>query len=128
MMTRGAFVILCVLVVAACGSTDRPTVAEWEPVWDAATRSIPTEDDLGDPPAREVCGQALGFIRSAEADLLPTPDRSIDPVIREWVQVAEDMFFECPPQSREVPDMSSGFAELQRLQAEVAAALNLEGG
>ena len=89
---------------------------------------MPTADDLGDPPDYATCSAALGEIRSESADLLPTPDAAIDPIVREWLRVAEDALFECPPSSAALPDLSSVFAELLRLEAEVNVVLEIDSG
>lgn len=58
--------------------------------------------------------------------LFPTPDPALDPVVEEWVRVAEDAFFECPPSSASIPDLASAYAELQRLEAEVEVVLRID--
>lgn len=114
------------LVAGACGSLSRPSVADWEPVWAAALTGIPSSTALGDPPSRQLCDDAVAFLRSIEDDLSPTPDRAIDATVEEWLDVAKDAFFECPPSSREVPDLATAYRELDRLEAEVAVVLDMD--
>lgn len=114
--------------VASCSTTDRPDVAIWQTVWETTKAGIPAAADLGQPPDRTVCDTTLGFLRSANADLFPTPDPAIDEVVRDWVQVAEDAFFECPPSSNVIPDFATAYAELEQLEAEVEAVLTIDRG
>ena len=87
---------------------------------------MPTAQELGDPPDRAACDSALGEIRTQRTEVFPTPDAAIDPVVHEWIRVAEDALFECPPSSRAIPDLESAYAELSLLEAEASAALSLE--
>lgn len=57
-------------------------------------------------------------------DLVPTPDPALDEVVDDWVRLAEDAFFECPPASNQVPDFATAYAELRKLQAEVGAVID----
>jgi hypothetical protein len=113
------------MVVAAC-SGSRPTVDEWQPSWDQLIGGIPTSAELGRPPDRSLCTEGLGLVRSAQAGLFPTPDRAIDDAVNEWVSVAEDAFFECPPSSRAIPDMDFAYGQLARLEAEITAVLEID--
>ena len=114
------------LVLAACGGEDRPAVADWQPAWEAMVARMPTAQELGEPPDRSVCSDALGDMRSTRASLFPTPDAAMEPVVREWVRIAEDALFECPPSSDAVPDLDAAYNELERLEAEVAVVLELD--
>ncbi len=89
---------------------------------------MPTLDELGDPPDRDVCGHALGVLRSERPDLLPAPDPALDVAVEEWVVIAEDAMFECPPSSHEIADLAQAYEELARLEAEVNAVLELDLG
>ena len=114
------------ILVAGCGGADRPTVAEWRPLWVDVFIDVPTAEDLGDPPDRRVCSAALGVLRSRSESLFPTPDQAIDGVVTEWVRVAEDLLFECPPSSDRIPDLAYAYSEMFRLQAEVEAVLAID--
>ena len=98
---------------------------DWEATWDDTTAVIPSLTSLGDPPDREACGHVLGLLRSLRADVFPTPDMVFDEVVKEWVAIAEDAMFECPPSSREIPSLTYAYEELARLEAEVAAVLSV---
>jgi hypothetical protein len=112
--------------LTACGSASRPTVAEWQPAWEQLVGGIPTSAEVGRPPDPSLCTQGLGLVRSSEDGLLPTPDRAIDETFKEWVSVAEDAFFECPPSSRAIPDMDFAYGQLARLEAEISAVLAID--
>lgn len=114
------------VVLAGCSSAGRPTVAEWQPAWDQLVDGIPTASEIGQPPDRSLCTQGLGLVRSSQAGLFPTPDRAIDDAVNEWVSVAEDAFFECPPSSSAIPDMDFAYGQLARLEAEISAVLAID--
>jgi hypothetical protein len=87
---------------------------------------IPSAAELGDPPDEDICANELARLRIVQVDLHPTPDLAIDDVVREWVRVAEQAFFECPPSSTLIPDLDSAYEELRRLQAEVEVVLSFD--
>jgi hypothetical protein len=119
------FVLFMVLPIAlgACGNRERPSVSDWRPTWDAIVDRLPSSSELGSPPDQEVCSRALGELRSLSPDLIPTPDLAVEQAVQEWVRVAEEMMFECPPSSDRIPDLESGYAELDRFEAEVDVVL-----
>lgn len=124
-----AVVGLLSVLLGACGGDDRPTVEAWLPAWDRIVDAVPSPDELGIPPDRAVCSTALGVVRSESGDLFPTPDLAIDDVVKDWVRIAEDLLFECPPASQRVPSLAYAYGELARLEAEVATvlAIDIEG-
>lgn len=107
------------LAVTACGEDDRPTVEEWRPVWDRAVAAIPSRQALGDDPSAPTCEAVLVVIREAAPDLLPSPDLAADGAVGDWVAVAEETFFECPPTGPTVTSFDEAYEELDRLRAEV---------
>jgi hypothetical protein len=119
-------VALALVAFAVCSRSERPAVTDWEPTWEITTAAVPSLATLGSPPDRAVCGHALGVLRSVQSDLFPTPDLAIDEAVREWVAIAEDAMFECPPSSRDLPDLATAYEELARLEAEVAAAIDVD--
>lgn len=117
---------LTVLVLASCAIT-RPTVETWEPIWKRVSAGIPSEETIGRADAdREVCSDALAFLRSNRNDLFPTPDLAIDDVVTDWVEVAEDAFFECPPRNQQIVGFAEAYAELARLQGEIELVLDMD--
>lgn len=123
-----ALVVTAILAIifTACGGEDRPSLDEWQPAWDRIVELMPTATELGDPPDRAMCSEVLGEIRTARAELFPTPDAAIEAVVRDWVSAAEDALFECPPSSSDLPDLDAVYARLDRLEAEVATVLELD--
>lgn len=121
-----AIVGLLSVLVSACGGDDRPSVEAWVPAWNRIVEAIPTPEELGNPPDREICSTALGVVRSESGDLFPTPDLAIDDVVTDWVRLAEDLLFECPPASQRVPSIEYAYGELARLEAEVATVLAID--
>jgi hypothetical protein len=118
--------LLLSLIVVSCGGSDRPTVEEWRPVWTSYVAEVPTRAELGDPPDRTVCSTALGVLRERSGEVTPTPDQAIDGVVSEWISVAEDLLFECPPSSTKIPDLEFAYAELFRLQSEIDVVLEID--
>lgn len=120
--------MVLIVITVSCGGADRPSVDEWQPAWTAVIEGIPAEADLGAAPDRPTCDAVLAFLRDSVADLSPKPDAAIEDVVDEWVQIAEDAFFECPPREGEVASFADAYAELRRLEAEVATVLRIERG
>lgn len=118
-------ILLGLVAVTSCADAGRPELDSWATDWEGLTTALPTLDQLGTPPDRELCAHALGQIREGQADLLPTPDVSIDPVVQEWFTVAEDALFECPPSNSQFPDLGYAYQVLASLEAEVEAAIAL---
>ena len=114
------------LFLAACNDDGRPAVSDWQSVWADASTQLPTLSQIGNPPDREVCSHALGILRSIRSDLLPTPEPALDVAVTEWMTVAEDAMFECPPSSHKISGLQDAYAELEQLEAEVEAVLNID--
>ena len=121
-----AVIAVLALLVASCSKTERPSVEGWQPVWERMVQGFPTADELGDPPDHAVCSRELGSLRSASEEIHPTPDLAIDDVVDDWVTIAEDMLYECPPASQAIPSLAYGYGELARLEAEVATVLDID--
>lgn len=121
-----ALVFVLLSLLGACGADDRPSVAEWQSKWEGVLADFPAAAELGDPPDRSLCTDALGMLRSTSSDLYPTPDPAIESVVDEWVLVAEQILFECAPSSGVAPDLESEYAELARLEAEVDVVLTID--
>ncbi len=117
-----------VLILVAQSGPGRPIASDWASTWDRAVTAMPTSEDLGDPPDRNLCSHALGELRSIRPDLIPTPDPALDAAVDEWMRVAEDALFECPPASGELPSLASAFDELVRLQAAIDVVLDIDLG
>ncbi len=130
-MVRGR-ALLAVLVVAVvavgCSSADRPSVEEWRPTWDRIVGDFPTIEELGDPPDRTLCQEALVDLRTSAGDLQPTPDRALDDPVRSWVELAEEIVFDCPPGSSAVPSLEYAYGELTLIETEVEAVLAAVSG
>ena len=120
-----ATVLALALLLASC-SEPRPTVAEWEPAWERMKAAIPAELTGGEDPSRDTCSEVLAFLRSNRADLFPTPDLAIDDTVTDWIQIAEEAFFECPPTNTEVGSFPEAYAELLRLQGEIELVLDMD--
>ena len=115
------------LIASACAST-RPSVAEWQPTWIRVVAGIPPQDVVGENPPRELCDRTLEFLRENRADLSPTPDIAVDDTVREWIDIAEGAFFECPPASQQMGSFAEAYEILERLQAEVDVVLDMDRG
>ncbi len=123
-----ALLAVIIFVGSSC-SEARPTVAEWEPVWDRVTVALPSEAAIGiGDPSLPVCTETLAYLRNNRADLFPTPDLAIDDAVTQWIEIAEEAFFECPPRSGQIGSFAEAFAELDRLQAEIELVLEMDRG
>jgi hypothetical protein len=116
------------LTLGACANEQRPLVSDWLPAWNSMVAVVPSLAELGTPPDPDLCTDALAQLRSLSPRLRPTPDQAIDSVFEEWLQVAEDLMFECPSSNTQITDFEAGYAELARLEAEVAVVLRLDEG
>ena len=115
------------IALASCATT-RPTVEEWQPSWDRVVAGIPAESVTGENPSRELCDTTLAFLRDTRPELSPTPDLAVDDTVKDWFDIAEDAFFECPPRSQQVGSFSDAYTLLARLQAEVDLVLDMDRG
>lgn len=111
------------VVIAACGSSERPTSEAWAPRWEVALAAIPPLDELGDQAAEEVCETSLAAVRSQAEELLPSPTSEIDEYVDAWVALAEATFFECPPDQKEINSFDAAYSELARIEDSVESAL-----
>ena len=127
LIKRKVVAVLVAVAIASsgCGS-DRPSVSEWQPTWDEITGAIPDEAAAVNGLSVAACGDTLAFLRSNRARLNPTPDLAIDDTVNAWVEIAEDAFFECPPDNEQVQDFAEAYGELMRLQAEVDLVLEMD--
>jgi hypothetical protein len=131
MPTRRSFGVLLVTLVvlcAGCSGSGRPATDEWLPEWAAAVSTVPDEVDLGDNPTRDTCNEILGSLREAQPTVEPTPYEVLDSPVRGWFEVAQAMFFECPPRQEGLDGFHEGYAQLSVLEAEVSAVLVAESG
>jgi hypothetical protein len=119
-------VLICCF--SACGGGDRPGADDWGPVWDRVTALIPAQDLAAESLSNEFCGQILAELRRSRGGLLPTPDLTIDDAVNLWMEIAEDAFFECPPQGEPIGSLAEAYAEMQRLEQEIDTVLRLERG
>jgi len=124
-----ALILAMSLMAAACSDESRPSVAEWQPHWEAVQAIIPAPDLLGDPPDTELCNTVHVAVRFEAPKLFPTPDPTIDDALTDWTEVARGMFFECPPDEPNMRGFDQAYAELERFAAEIDAviALDLQG-
>jgi hypothetical protein len=76
-------------------------------------------------PDTAACETTLAYLRSNRAELLPSPDLAIDDAVNSWFEIAEDAFFECPPESAQMGSFSDAYTELGVLEAEIEVVLQL---
>lgn len=77
-------------------------------------------------PDRGTCREVLAELRSVAPALEPTPDPALDGAVGTWVEVAEGAFFDCDPSRAEDGPFARSFAELERLEAEVAVVIEID--
>lgn len=120
------FGVAALIVAAGCSGSGRPTPETWLPEWAIAMAVVPSESDLGSAPTRDVCNTILGGLREARPSVEPTPYDALDAPVDSWFEVAEAMFFECPPHEAGLEGFSEGYEELAAFEAEVDAAIAAE--
>ena len=117
---------LLVLLIAlgvfatACGNESRPTMAEWRQSWIAVQRTLPDRAELGDPPDRARCQEALPQLRESPGELLPAPDDVLDESAREWLQLAEHAMFACGRSDA----LDETYAQIEEVTIEIDAILD----
>lgn len=119
--------LLVALTLAACSGSDRPDIATWLPKWDAVVAVVPPEAGLGNPPNKTRCQETLAALRTENEDLLPAPSVTVDDLVREWIEVAQAAFFDCPPAGDEINSFNEAYEELTRIQESVDTALTSQG-
>jgi hypothetical protein len=113
---------LLVLAVGAGCSDGRPAIAEWRNAWDDLEQSIPDRSSFADGPDQELCSDTLVSIRTQEPGVLPTPDAALDDIARDWLALARETFYECPPGTN-VQGFDEAFAEVDAFRAEMDAGI-----
>ena len=110
------------LVLVAC-SIERPGYSEWRQHWDRVVTYVPTLDDLGVEDPKAVCDEALILVREERVYLVPAPQVTLDDPVHNWLGVADETFFECPPRSGDVHGFERAYQLLDEYAAEVEAAI-----
>ncbi|MCL1593072.1 MAG: hypothetical protein M3132_01810 [Actinomycetia bacterium] len=127
---RSRFVALAtaILLLGSACATARPGVETWQPAWEAIVNGVPDESVVGESPPRSLCNETLTFLRSSRASVDPTPDLTLDEPVREWIDIAEEAFFECPPRGQKLDGFAEAYALLARLEAEIDSVLAIDQG
>ncbi|MDH3306323.1 MAG: hypothetical protein OEO77_02195 [Acidimicrobiia bacterium] len=121
MRIRSIFIAFAALgvLIGACSIGARPDFGAWEPEWAALTAGLPTEAELASG-GEDVCSAALVTLREQRTVIVPTPEEALDPPVEAWFSLAEDTFFDCPPNV----GFEAAYAEMAAFEDEVAAVLN----
>ncbi len=117
--------LVSALFLTACGANP-PTFAEWETRWNEALTALP--DYTGDPISEDACTAALVTLRELAPELESTPDDALDGVVNQWLDIAEEAMFECPPRQVGTASFEEAYAEMRLLEGEVAAVLDQKRG
>jgi len=121
---RSVVVAVLALILVGCGREARPELAEWETHWNRVVSQVPTIDDLDVDDPKPLCDQALALVREERVYLIPTPELSLDDPVDDWLNVADETFFECPPRSGDIQGFDEAYLLLDDYLAEVQAALD----
>ena len=111
------------LVLNACQREVRPSVSDWQGHWNRVIAAVPAVEALEGEDAKSLCDTALTLLREERQYLLPAPESTLDDPVDDWLSVADETFFECPPRSGEIQGFDEAFTLLDDYQAEVEAAL-----
>jgi hypothetical protein len=117
--------LVVTVAIAGCAE-ERPDPEVWQTTWDAVRDRLPPLEMMTGEPDQAVCSATLAMLREETPTLSPTPDLAIDDVVRDWIEIAEDAFFECPPRGEEIDSFEKAYGELERLEAEVAVVLEID--
>lgn len=121
--TGRSVVVAALIMLVSCTSTDRPDIGIWNDRWETMTSIIPDQGDLGEPPDEALCRSTLAQIREKSDTIFPSPSVTVDDLAEEWVTVAEEAFFDCPPEGQDIHSFDDAYRELDRLERSVMAAL-----
>ena len=109
------------ILVAGCADA-RPTLAEWETIWNEARSALP--EYSGEPIAPEDCNEALATLRTLAPDLESVPDASLEGVVDQWLDIAEEAMFECPPRQSGTASFEEAYEAMRVLELEISAVLD----
>lgn len=109
------------ILVAGCADS-RPTVAEWEAIWEEARSALP--EYSGEPIPRDACTDALATLRTLAPDLESVPDPAIEGVVDQWLDIAEEAMFECPPRQSGTASFEEAYEAMRVLELEISAAID----
>ncbi|MDE0803056.1 MAG: hypothetical protein OSA99_07000 [Acidimicrobiales bacterium] len=114
--------VTTVLPLAACGDddADRPELAEWTEDW-SELRDLVPEDVATDSVGTDACGEFLGDVRNRRADVIPTPDVSLDEPVGQWVSDAETVGLNCDREG----DLDERLRDLATRSEEIDARVDL---
>lgn len=122
---QGRVLVLAVaftfLLVSCSGNP--PDAETWQPEWQALVEVVPEQTELHDPPDQSLCEGVLAAIREGNEDLLPSPSAEIDELANEWISVAEEAFFDCPPTRQDANGFDQAYMKLRELETSVDTAL-----
>jgi hypothetical protein len=99
--------------------TPRPDPGRWYADFAALAERV---SDAGNSPGHEVCQQMLADLREAAEALLPSPNQALDGTVVEWIETAENTFFECAPVAPSASGHQPRLVDLELLTAEIDAA------
>ncbi len=119
-LLRIRYLLLPLLVaLAACGAgAERPAIDDWADMWERARVAVP--DQAGaEALNREGCDVVLERLRNLRPELTPAPVSRLDDIVEEWLAVAEETFFECPPNKGERIGFEAAYRDLTAIEAEV---------
>lgn len=125
-MTRLVGIVLVASSIAtACGddAADRPAISEWKPRW-LGTRDLVPDASRLDDDGTEVCGDFLGEVRERRNEVLPTPDPTLDDLVREWVSEAETVGLDCDREG----ELAERLDDLEAQADEIDARIERLGG
>ncbi|MEO6652313.1 MAG: hypothetical protein ABIP17_06625 [Ilumatobacteraceae bacterium] len=118
---RRLIVVAVALSTTACGGGDsRPDASTWRPTWVERQALVPDAEAIIDG-GEDLCGERLGTFRTEMPALRPTPTKSIDSSVDEWIALTETIVFECSDDPAVLGEQLDRF---DALAAEVDAGLS----
>lgn len=114
---------LLIAVASGCGESDRPSPAAWRSQWEPVAREVPAPSQADDlDPAR--CERLLVAARQARPELEPAPTKALDAPTVRWLDLAEEVGFEC----EDTVDLHEVLVELDELADRIDEGLVADPG
>jgi len=127
----GMLVAVALAAAMGCQGSGRPSVEQWRPLWLDAQTAVPARARLDGTEDRTLCDHALSELRAERLSVLPAPSQDLDRAVTAWLELAEDMMFDCPDRGGPYAGFDAGYQELARLAQQVDVVLRqpgVEGG
>ena len=116
--TPAVALIIVLIGCASCKDASRPALADWEPTWRELSSRVHTSARAGESISAADCESLLAAARQAGAELLPSPDQTLQTAVEDWVVLGESIGASCQAH----PDLRLALDDLANAERRVNAA------